>query len=284
MTGTTAAVSRLSKPRHDRSIGIDLAADPINTAAVELSWDGDRATIVEVWGRGREKVDDHCLVKLLERSDAKIGVDCPFGWPGSFVALMRSEGRSQSIPFDAATPKERERLAYRDTDLFVMRQTERKDAAGERTRAAVRPLSVSADRIAHVAFRFAGLRSRLLVNRAARRDGADALVEVYPAAALALWEAPSCRQYKGKNGAAARRAVVDWLQGARVATGGKPLDLDRHVDALVASDHVLDALLCALIARDCDVRGPSIPPGYEDAALAEGWIHLPKPAAHVVPH
>ena len=91
MGGRAADEPEVQRPAHDVSIGVDLAAAPANTAAVELAWEGDRATIVDIWGEGRERVDDARLVELLGRSDAKIGVDCPFGWPAAFVELVSDQ-------------------------------------------------------------------------------------------------------------------------------------------------------------------------------------------------
>lgn len=49
MTGRRAAGEpEAQRPAHGISIGVDLAAAPVNTAAVELAWEGDRATIVDV--------------------------------------------------------------------------------------------------------------------------------------------------------------------------------------------------------------------------------------------
>ncbi len=93
MTGRRAAGEpEVQRPAHGISIGVDLAAASVNTAAVELGWEGDRATIVDVWGEGRECVSDAVLVSLLDRSDAEIGVGCPFGWPQEFVELVGDQG------------------------------------------------------------------------------------------------------------------------------------------------------------------------------------------------
>ena len=72
-------------------------------------------------------------------------------------------------------------LAFRRTDQVVHAATGRW------------PLSVSADRIAYPAMRCAGLLARLAATgRPVRRSGIDSLVaEVYPAAALRIWELPT---------------------------------------------------------------------------------------------
>jgi hypothetical protein len=47
---------------------------------------------------------------------------------------------------------------------------------------------------------------------------------------------------------------------------------------MVASDHVLDAFVCALVARAV-LDGATTPPSSDDWAVArrEGWIHVPDP-------
>lgn len=267
----------VQRPAYDISIGVDLAAAPVNTAAVELAWDGARATIVRVWGEGRERVDDARLVELLDRRDAKIGVDCPFGWPSAFVELVSGQANEglEGSHVSYASPDERRGLAYRATDLDVIEVTRRHGSSGDPTRPAVRPLSVSADRIAHVAFRFAGLRSRLSVNSSSPRDGSGALVEVYPAAALALWDAPSYRQYKGAGREGERLKIAEFLPEGLGGIMSACTNLEKHRSALIASDHVLDALICALVARDADLRGVQVPIEHRDTARQEGWIHLP---------
>ena len=52
-------------------------------------------------------------------------------------------------------------------------------------------------------------------------------------------------------------------------------NIDEHRSALIASDHVLDAFICALVARDADLRGVQVSSAHRDAARQEGWIHLP---------
>lgn len=281
MTGRRAAGEpEVQRPAQGISIGVDLAAAPVNTAAVELAWEGDRATIVDVWGEGRERVEDAMLISLFDRSDAKIGVDCPFGWPQEFVELVGDQGSgepggSEVREASFETPDERQRLVYRATDLDVIEVTKRHGSSADPARPAVRPLSVSSDRIAHVALRFAGLRSRLSVTSSSPRDGSGALVEVYPAAALALWNAPSYRRYKGAGSEAQRAKIVAALCAGVPDIMSSCANIDEHRSALIASDHVLDAFICALVARDADLRGVQVPSAHRDAARQEGWIHLP---------
>jgi hypothetical protein len=54
------------------------------------------------------------------------------------------------------------------------------------------------------------------------------------------------------------------------------LDLGGHGPILVATDHALDALVAALVAR-AHASGQTRPPNHDETALAvtEGWIWLP---------
>ena len=107
------------------------------------------------------------------------------------------------------------------------------------------------------------------------RTGAGLVAEVYPAAALRQWQLDP-RGYKGpKPEKATKRAE---LVGALAAAAAGWLDFDPILQKrLGASDHLLDALLAALLARAIE-RGQTLPiPVAEiEAARGEGWIHLPR--------
>ncbi len=102
-----------------------------------------------------------------------------------------------------------------------------------------------------------------------RRSGIDSLVaEVYPAAALRLWD-QSTAGYKTDQ--ARRDALV-----ASLVAGTPWLDWSSF-EAACARDHdVLDAVVCALVAGAV-VLGRTALPDPDEASLAdeEGWIHLP---------
>ena len=102
-------------------------------------------------------------------------------------------------------------------------------------------------------------------------------MEVYPAAALAMWGLPY-RGYKATSSAAAspqdvRRAIV---QGLASAAGEGLIVSDDVRAACSASDDALDALIAGLVARAAATRC-TWPPTEIDAPAArrEGWIHLP---------
>ncbi len=136
----------------------------------------------------------------------KIGIDAPFGWSVPFVRAVAQYSASTAWP--SAEVRE---LRFRRTDKVVREKLGRW------------PLSVSSDLIGVTAMRAV----RLLAETAARgatidRSGGGRFVEVYPAAALSVWEFPS-RGYKGTKGSAVRARLVsdlaerpaDWLALSR---------------------------------------------------------------------
>ena len=130
------------------------------------------------------------------------------------------------------------------------------------------PLSVAADRIGHTAIRLAALMANLGPHINAPLDGSGALGEVYPAAALKIWELPF-RGYKRSANVEARHHLVDALKLA-----APWLRLGEHEADVRASDDALDAVICALVARSVALGLTALP---QDRALAlvEGWIHVP---------
>src|SRR4029450_8934519 len=76
-----------------RSLGIDLAAEPPDTAACEITWLTDSA-------RGRlytDRLDDDQLLALIESAD-KVGIDCPFGWPKPFANAVAAHANAAAWP------------------------------------------------------------------------------------------------------------------------------------------------------------------------------------------
>jgi hypothetical protein len=132
------------------------------------------------------------------------------------------------------------------------------------------PLSVAAEKIAHPAIRCAELLTALS-SAAIDRTGSGLCAEVYPAAALKRWELPHKGYKTGSHATATRAVIVDGL-----VARARWLDLQTQRPALVGSDHLLDALLCAILARA--IRQSLSEPIREEqrpSAQREGWIHLP---------
>lgn len=142
------------------TVGVDLAAEPRNTAVAVLEWAAGRGAVRAL----RVGADDARIVELCAGAD-KIGVDCPLGWPRAFVEFVTRHQAGAPLP-PADTIPARRVLAYRRTDLWVAEQH------------GLRPLSVAADRIGHAALRCAGLLARLGEGD---RSGFGRVVEVYPA-------------------------------------------------------------------------------------------------------
>jgi hypothetical protein len=127
------------------TLGVDLAAADVRTAIAAVRWTDGQAT-VESANLG---VSDGQLIEAILRAD-KAGLDCPLGWPAKFVSFVVAQ-QSGQLPPTAHTDSSswRRQLAYRVTDEVVRAET------------GLVPLSVSADRIAHAAFRCASLLARL---------------------------------------------------------------------------------------------------------------------------
>jgi hypothetical protein len=68
-----------------RTVGVDLAAEPVNTAIAVIEWQraGARVAAVTI------PADDDAVLRHVEGAD-KVGIDCPWGWPDSFVEFLRA--------------------------------------------------------------------------------------------------------------------------------------------------------------------------------------------------
>jgi len=238
------------------TFGVDLASKDQLTAGCLVEWQ-DGPLVVEVL---RPLSDDAIVRWAHDPAVGTTAIDAPFGWPSAFVDAVAEYGRGG--PF----PDKGDDLWLRGTDRAVWAAVGR------------RPLSVSSDRIAYPAARAARLLSRLGPGRPARRDGSDQVIEVYPAGALASWGIDAGR-YKQSDGLEVRRSLLSALVEALPG-----LDVGEHGAVLVATDHAIDALVSALMARAHmlgQVRGPTGAQATE--AAIEGWIWLPdRPARHLL--
>ena len=238
-------------------LGIDLAAEARATGVVRVAHDADAWSATTVEGR----LDDDTLVDAVRTVDV-VGVDSPLGWPAAFVEAIEAHGSLRPWPGGV----DRSTLTHRDTDRAIRQLG---------IRAA---LSVSADKLGSVAMRCALLQRRWadeVWGAPAARDGSETLVETYPAAALAAWGI-ECHGYKDRRDRTAatvvRHRVVTELERALVSW----LDLQPARQACVQSDHVLDALISALVAIAAKTASTHTPTeSQRDAARREGWIHVP---------
>ena len=260
----------------NRYVGIDLASQPSDTGVVVLTVDGAHARASLPGSPGEKFVgDDANLVGIVDARTA-VGLDAPLGWPDDFVAAVASHRTSARWPSyeHRSSDKIRQTLCYRTTDLFVQEHLK------------ITPMSVSSDRIGVVAMRAARLQS-LWVRRwgdAEERDGSGRLIETYPAAALSVWglRQPHGTPYKGGRASEresrreARREIF-----AKIAEETRTwLAIDDDVrEGSENSDHVFDALICALVALAARANlTAAVPEENRDAARREGWIHFPKDA------
>jgi len=249
-------------------LGIDLAADPSTTGVVVLRPRGGGRWHAEVIER---RADDDLLVELA-RGASMVGVDAPLGWPDEFVTSVAAHHASGT--WQGGT--DRTRLRYRVTDLETRR------LVGGRL-----PLSVSTDLLGVVALRGALLQQRWadeVWGAPAPRDGSGLVAETYPAAAFAAWGIDAAG-YKHRRRTDAARAVRARIVDSIGRDTGRWLDLAGSADACVDSDHVLDALVCCLVAVSIGQGATHRPDAeQEDAARREGWIHVPTvPLADVHP-
>jgi hypothetical protein len=258
------------------TMGVDLAAQPANTAVCLLRWD-DRTPRVVMLARGRDSestpLDDKWISTRAAglRKDlgeiTKVGIDDPFGWPVPFLDAMAAYRTGPNWPWPIDHPTGEIRL--RETDRAVRKRSGRW------------PLSVTSDRIAIPAMRCAGLLIAIAGHVGAeqvRRDGSGLCCEVYPDPALRGWVAGTSSalgraSYKGKENSEKRMRLLDALLELL------PLDdPDGRLDQIAGEDDYLDALICALVARAAERGRTYRPEGPLEAERAEveGWIHLPR--------
>ena len=229
------------------TLGVDLAAQPENTAYCLIEWVKPKARIIAL----RCGADDPILLEMFGCSD-KIGIDAPFGWPTAFAdAVYTHQHRNVWPAVQTAS------LRYRMTDHIVRERIKRW------------PLSVSSDRIGVTAMRAVRLLSEI---GQIDRSGRGRFVEVYPAAALHIWGFPST-SYKKKKGEAKRRLVTRQLMSATPWLAW-PVDARQVCEK---SDDALDAVVAALVARAAatDQIEP-VPRKHIAVAKREGWIALPR--------
>ena len=239
-------------------LGIDLAARPATTGAVVLESGGAGRWSARSVG---SPADDDLLVELA-RDAVAVGVDAPLGWPDAFVDAVTAHHGFR--PWPGAT--DRAPMTHRETD--------------RRTRAITGrlPLSVSADLLGVVAMRCALLQRRWadeIWGGPEPRDGSGVLGETYPAAAFAVWGIDA-RGYKARRRPEEASEVRSSIVSELTRRTDRWLGLDGVDDACIASDHVLDALVCAIVAVAM-TRGATEPPPADliETARREGWIRVP---------
>jgi predicted nuclease with RNAse H fold len=246
------------------TVGVDLAAEAERTAVARIEWSSGRARIREVVCGA----DDGVIVAAIAEAH-KAGIDCPLGWPDEFVAFVAAHRAGHvTIPAGITGREWRRGLTLRLTDRVVAAET------------GLTPLSVSADRIGHVALRCAGLLAQLAgQGQAVDRTGGGTVVEVYPAASLKVWGFDRHRGYKRPGNTEALGHLVDQLRDA-----APWLDFGGSESLCRRSHDATDAVVAALTARAASRNLASVPkPDQEPAARTEGWIAVPAVPLHRLP-
>lgn len=236
-----------------RTLGIDLAAEAKGTAFAQIEWSGGKAKLVEL----EIGVGDSRLVEISKVSE-KTGIDCALGWPIEFVEFLNAHSRSENrITADFGSIDWRRRVSFRGTDRRVHAVTGRW------------PLSVANDRLGVTALRAAGLTSRMAAaGLNVDRTGQGHLVEVYPGAALRIWNF-NREGYRIDLDARARLL-------SEVISRAPWLDLSGKQASLIESCDAFDAVMASLITRASWLGKIIHPDAIEfEAAKIESWIALP---------
>ncbi|MEM9729743.1 MAG: DUF429 domain-containing protein [Myxococcota bacterium] len=242
-----------------RVVGLDVATQPRNVG-VALCQASAKKVVVEsvALGESWAQIDEE-VARFVEDS-ALVALDAPLGWPATMTSALAHHRAGQGVQ---GTPNA---VFRRRTDDVVA------EALGKR------PLDVGADRIARTAHAALAFLARLrgarglavpLAWQAGTAEGVSA-IEVYPAGTLAARGLPSSG-YKGATvkAASARRAIIDGL-------GGQVHAEASTFERMEESDHVLDAVLCAVAAFDF-LEGETIEPDDRELAEREGWIWVRRP-------
>jgi hypothetical protein len=241
-----------------RIVGVDLASQPANTAAVCI----ERASDGTMRLAFTERVENAEIRNWLQ--GGVVGIDAPFGWPRPFVSQLGwwQGGALEEAPIQGLSDDPKaltELLAFRLTDRFV-----RQHVGLTRDRKSwPHGLSVSTNLISYTTIRLV----TVLTGKAIDRSGVTgAALEVYPAAALAQWDEVN-GSYKpgGKSGPARSKAerrlrdLAKWVDD-QFADSCPALQRQRGFrTAMSGSDHVLDAAVAAMCTW-ASLTGCSHPP------------------------
>ena len=242
-------------------VGLDCATQPRKTGLALATLDGSGLAVHEARTLAPREDAARTIADWLAASPrALLALDAPLGWPAPMGEALAEHRAGGSL---APTP---DAMFSRETDHVVWRATGKKPlevGAGWLARTAHAALSVLARVRQHVEVEMGWTPGDVRARQA---------LEVYPASVL-ISRGLSGAGYKRPSGTAERRAILN----------GLAVDLPESVrQPAIATDHVLDAILCCVAAMDY-ARGDVLTPEAVgvDAATAhrEGWIWFRQPAA-----
>lgn len=237
------------------TIGVDLAAEPKNTAFAAIDWADGRAQLVSLT---LGATDD--LIVDASTSAEKVGIDCALGWPEKFVEfVVNHRASNHTLNDEFGSMGWRKDLSYRETDRRVREMTGRW------------PLSVSTDRLGVTALRCAGLLERLgAAGVITDRAGFGGVVEVYPAGSLKIWGFDT-------TGYRASTDSREMLLNS-ISVKAPWIDFSLFRELMIESCDAFDAVIASLAARAAALGSATLP-SEKDRAIAhvEGWIALPHP-------
>ncbi|PYI55746.1 DUF429 domain-containing protein [Paenibacillus flagellatus] len=241
-----------------RLIGIDCAASEEKTGLAMLAPDAEGYRLERVSTGSQSLPAESVLTDWIGESLSEgcrllLCFDSPLGWPAAFAEQLAGHAAGGAIASDP--------------DSFFKRATDRRvsDELGKR------PLEVTANYIARTAFRALALADRLRSRFGGLEllwsaDGLEriGMIEVYPAAWL-IAERVDHADYKKL--AAVRERIVCELRERGVRIG------HAEAERVIRSDHMLDAVLCAMNGIDF-WNGDCVVPDTADAdrLRKEGWI------------
>jgi predicted RNase H-like nuclease len=254
-------------------IGIDWAATDETKCGLALAEVRDGSITMLELLTGRETTPDRKDARsapyvaswLKRHPDSLVAIDAPLGWPTK-LAIAVSEHRAGKPLGELADARE-----------FFTRTTDRHVHAvfGKS------PLEIGADRIARTAFSALCLIKELrdaagLPLRLAWRPDERGVIEVYPAATLRAIFGERIPPYKKAELTDARRAILERLDMIHMTS--------EQRERAVQSDHLLDAILCAIAGADF-VAARAMPPtgGQENDVQREGWIWVREMTTRRVP-
>lgn len=239
-------------------IGIDCATQSKNLGLALGHFHNDGGRLEQVLTGSLERSATNTIANWMRlNTTTLLALDSPLGWPIDLGESLYAHEAGQPI--------------YREANQLFRRLTDRmvKVETGKQ------PLDVGADRIARTAHWTLGLLQELREKTGesialawnSSLQAQTYAIEVYPAATLAAYGVKSSG-YKKKEGVAARKKLVDFLQNH--------LHFAKDVtDLMEWNDHVLDAVICVLAGLDF-LRGQVMPPPDFAVAKKEGWIWVKK--------